>query len=90
MGRARGLLSDAPSARNGLRALPAGLVVARFLAVQEFFDKAGRFELVEPLDAFAEPFLGQRLGLLLVEVVFADDLQDQVLRFFGAVPTVLF
>jgi len=46
--------------------------------------------LLEPPHALAELLLCQCFDLVLVEVVFADDLQDQALLIFGAVPTVLF
>ena len=60
------------------------LVLARLL--QEFFDEAGCFELAEGLDAFAKPVLCERLDLVFVQVVLADDLLNQVFLFGRAVP----
>jgi hypothetical protein len=56
---------------------------------EQFFDEARGFELVEGFDALAEAFLGEGFDVVLVEVLFAGDLEDEVALFGRALPGVL-
>ena len=58
------------------------------ILLKQLLDQPGGFELVELLDALAEPLLRQPFDVVFVELLFGDDLEDQVALLGRAVPAL--
>lgn len=56
------------------------------MGIEEFINEAGCLHLVQVADALAEAFIGERLNVVLVELVFVDDFQNEVALLVGAFP----
>src|ERR1039457_4227164 len=57
---------------------------------EQFINQTRGFELVEHLDAFAKPILRELIDLVLVQLVFVGDLEDQIALLVRTVPLVRF
>src|SRR6266702_2604661 len=56
---------------------------------QEFFDETRRFQFVQSFNRFTETILSQFLNLLLFEILFLNNFEDQVALLGGAGPVLV-